>query len=334
MTKPNVSLARWADLGGAFVTAPSSGLRDTGFQDGTPADADIVNYEVNQLYQWALYLSNGALEGDFTVAPSVLSFVDFVYTASSTTDLLAKVAHGLHTGYGPVRTSNGGGGLPAGLAAATDYWVIAPRGDADHFYLATSLTNALAGVFIDLTTNGTGTQTLLHQSTGSQVGSVTVAGRVQQAVQTETVPLLYATGYVPGTSIGLVLPAAFSGTGGIITNFPNGLWMPFRSVAGRTIVAIRALVADNTAPCSLAVDLATNDPAVAGGLGNPPFIGMNEIAGALSTGSAGTGFLELVQTTGLSVLLRSGINYYIGVRLIAGTTPAAQRVFQLEYDWV
>lgn len=67
-TKPDVTLARWADLAGSFVTDAPSGLRDTGFLDGTPLEADIVNAELKQFYLWAKYLSDGALSGNHSIA--------------------------------------------------------------------------------------------------------------------------------------------------------------------------------------------------------------------------------------------------------------------------
>lgn len=106
---------------------------------------------------------NGVVGANYTAAQAVLpAFVDFVYTADSATDQLHAVAHGLKNGDGVVETSNAGGGLPTGLLPATQYWAIFV--DADHFKLATSQANAIAGVAIDITTNGTGVQTLLHQA--------------------------------------------------------------------------------------------------------------------------------------------------------------------------
>lgn len=56
----------------------------------------------------------------------------------------------------PVIVSNSGGGLPAPLDTSTTYYVI--RIDATHIELATSYANAIAGSFITLTSDGTGTQ--------------------------------------------------------------------------------------------------------------------------------------------------------------------------------
>lgn len=81
-----------------------------------------------------------------------------VFTADSGTDQLTCVGHGLNTGDGPAATRNIGGALPSPLVAVTDFWVI--RIDADHVKLATSSANAMAGIAINLTTNGTGTNIL------------------------------------------------------------------------------------------------------------------------------------------------------------------------------
>lgn len=89
------------------------------------------------------------------VEPLVVA--DFVFTATNGTETFTKVAHGLLTGDGPIQVSNAGGALPAGLVAATDYWVI--KVDADNFMLATTRANAFAGTNLLITTDGTGVQT-------------------------------------------------------------------------------------------------------------------------------------------------------------------------------
>ena len=98
----------------------------------------------------------GALNLTAIYVPLVVA--DFTFTATNATDTLNANAHGLETGDGPVRVSNSGGALPTGLAGATDYWVI--KTGVNTFKLATSLANALAGTAINITTDGTGTQTL------------------------------------------------------------------------------------------------------------------------------------------------------------------------------
>jgi len=99
---------------------------------------------------------NGALNLTALLAAQVIA--DTVFTAANATEIFTAVAHGFVTGDGPVQVSNAGGALPAGLTAATDYWII--RVTANTFKLATSLANALAGTNLLITTDGTGVQTI------------------------------------------------------------------------------------------------------------------------------------------------------------------------------
>lgn len=95
--------------------------------------------------------------------------------ASQAQGELTITTHGLNTGDGPVQVSNSGGALPTGLALATNYYVI--KVDANTIQLATSLANALAGTFIVLSSNGTGTQTETPQAGAlSPVLGLTVTG--------------------------------------------------------------------------------------------------------------------------------------------------------------
>lgn len=74
------------------------------------------------------------------------------------TDKITLTGHALETGDGPVQLTTSGV-LPAPLAVSTDYWVI--KVDANTIKLATTLSRALAGTAIDLTTDGSGTNTLV-----------------------------------------------------------------------------------------------------------------------------------------------------------------------------
>src|SRR5574343_139277 len=71
----------------------------------------------------------------------------------------SKTSHGFITGL-KVQVSNSDT-LPAPLAASTDYYVI--KSSVDTFKLATSLSNALAGTSIDITTTGSGTNKFYPQ---------------------------------------------------------------------------------------------------------------------------------------------------------------------------
>lgn len=78
-----------------------------------------------------------------------------IFTAAFATDLIT-VAASYETGNKVwVSTS---GTLPGGLSASTDYWTI--KVSATTMRLATTEANAYAGTYIDITTNGTGTQTV------------------------------------------------------------------------------------------------------------------------------------------------------------------------------
>lgn len=134
-----------------------------GFEDDVATFTSGASATIEQVHSGLVTDINTVVGKNFTAAFAPLVVADFVFTATNATETFTKVAHGLKTGDGPVRVSNAGGALPAGLAAATDYWVI--RVDADNFKLATTLAFALAGTNLLITTDGTGTQTL--SDTGS-----------------------------------------------------------------------------------------------------------------------------------------------------------------------
>ncbi len=79
-----------------------------------------------------------------------------VFTVVAATDVVTKAAHGFLTGL-VVRLTTATL-LPGGLALATDYYVI--RIDANTFYFATTLVNALANTRVDITDTGTGAHTV------------------------------------------------------------------------------------------------------------------------------------------------------------------------------
>jgi len=60
------------------------------------------------------------------------------------------------------------GTLPTGLSLATDYYIIVV--DSTHIKLATSLANAIAGTNIDITAQGSGTNTATHTGTARTLG--------------------------------------------------------------------------------------------------------------------------------------------------------------------
>lgn len=134
----------------AVTTAPTK---------GTPV-VDLLTYQV---IASKMFL-NWQFEEDVIASAGT-------FTAVATTNILTKSSHGFRTGI-KVRVSNSGGALPTGLVAATDYYVI--KIDADTFYLSASLLGALNGTaIIDITTNGTGTNTVTPQAVAGTAGSGT-----------------------------------------------------------------------------------------------------------------------------------------------------------------
>lgn len=81
------------------------------------------------------------------------------FTADNTTDIITFAND--WSNFTKVQLTNSGGALPAGLALATDYWLV--RQSATTAKLAASYADAVAGTTIDFTTNGTGTHTLTIQ---------------------------------------------------------------------------------------------------------------------------------------------------------------------------
>lgn len=109
------------------------------------------------------------------------------FTASAGTDNATINGHPFATGDGPVQLTNAGGALPAGLNAATNYWLI--KNGANTFQFATSKANALAGTKVDITDAGTGVHTVttnaavaasddsftVNDATGFGVGALALA---------------------------------------------------------------------------------------------------------------------------------------------------------------
>ena len=119
------------------------------------ADRVVPEFDLELWSSGSLTLTSAELLGG-VLHPLVVADDDF--TAANATEILTAVAHGLQTGDGPVQLTNAGGALPTGLSTATDYWII--KIDADTFYLAASLSDALSNTKVTFSTDGTGTHTL------------------------------------------------------------------------------------------------------------------------------------------------------------------------------
>jgi hypothetical protein len=83
--------------------------------------------------------------------------------------LVTQTAHGLATGDSIYITTTGA--LPTGLTANTRYWVI--KNDANSYWLATSLANALTSTKINTTGSQSGTHTAKGAAYGIGDGSTT-----------------------------------------------------------------------------------------------------------------------------------------------------------------
>lgn len=113
------------------------------FGSGTSSASGTLNAGTYQ-YRWKSSLHDwGALDGTATIS-------------IATPAVVSKTAHGFNTGDQVWFTTTGA--LPTGLSVNTVYYVIAD--DADHFYLATSAVNALAGTKIATSGSQSGVHTV------------------------------------------------------------------------------------------------------------------------------------------------------------------------------
>lgn len=85
---------------------------------------------------------------------------------SQVDNTLTMTAHGQATG-SLGQASNAGGALPTGISAVTNYYIIVV--DANTVKIATSLANAVAGTAVDITGNGTGTQTFTPTASAGNI---------------------------------------------------------------------------------------------------------------------------------------------------------------------
>lgn len=140
------------------------------------------------------------------------------FTAGAGTDLLTISSHGYFTGLKlQVSTTTT---LPGGLSASTDYYVIYVS--ANTFKLATSLANALAGTYIDITSAGTGTHTATPSGAGSgfMANDTQVAYRVVWGARDANSNL-----YLGAPSQRIIVSNSTGGTRDVTLNFtmPSGI---------------------------------------------------------------------------------------------------------------
>jgi len=286
MSKPS-TLYTWAVAtnytggpasGTATKTPPTSGAgsqQDEGLRPGDALGAQLLGALFNNIFAWLAYVTSNQIDGSLVIGGAALTFTPFTFTATSgTPGLLTATAHGLQTGDGPVRVSNSGGGLPGGLAAGTDYWVIFDT--TNTLRLATSLADAVAADPVVITSNGTGTQTLSPGTSPTRLGDLTVmrgatvAGTLQTGRKatvgglTLSVPSFVftassSTDKLTATDHGLLQgdgPVQVSNSGGAL---PAGLaavtnyWVIFDTTS-----TIKLATSYANAVASVAIDLTTN----------------------------------------------------------------------------
>ncbi len=119
----------------------------------TLAGLFLVEMGAGELWRFVSSSACYIRQGD----PVPLVYPDADFTTTHGTEVFAIASHGLKTGDGPFQLTSTVA-LPAGVTAATDYWII--KIDAGTFYLATSLALALAGTYLLISGNGTGVHTI------------------------------------------------------------------------------------------------------------------------------------------------------------------------------
>lgn len=149
---------------------------------------------------------------NITVVSSDLTPNLLTFTAVAATDIITlgaaptnAVAPSPVNGYPlglTVQVSNSGGGLPGGLSASTNYYWIPITITTG--YLATSYANAVAGSHINLTTDGTGTQTMTPSALAG-------GNAILQSAQSNQGAVVAATwANVPNTTTDISTPGVFN----------------------------------------------------------------------------------------------------------------------------
>lgn len=123
----------------------------------TALDGQGVAMDLTGWLPFAIVASRPDAPQDLDLEPEIVPTGSAgTVTANATTNLFTLTAHGLTAGL-RVRFTNSGGALPAPITAGTDYYVISEGLTANDFKVSTTPN----GAFVDLTTAGTGTHTVL-----------------------------------------------------------------------------------------------------------------------------------------------------------------------------
>ncbi len=148
-----------ADIDGKLLYDP----RDAGTRFSNNPALAIRDYHTNAIYGRGIASANiddTAFSTAATDCEARVSLPSPTFTADPVTNYLNFASDQAFTPYSEVQVSNSGGGLPGGLSAATTYFAIPVSLTA--IQLATTPLNAWAGIAVDITSAGTGTQTLMR----------------------------------------------------------------------------------------------------------------------------------------------------------------------------
>lgn len=141
---------------------PTKNLTIKDWQNGT-ADSPHLGFALMKNVEIDTF--SGAVRTGKKPATSFHTALSQVFTADSTTDIITITAGTLPNTGTAVKVSNSGGALPTGLSANTNYFVI--KLSSTTMKLATTRALANAGTAIDITGNGSGTNTIVTVDPGT-----------------------------------------------------------------------------------------------------------------------------------------------------------------------
>lgn len=250
------------------------------------------------------------------IGGQTVTLVSSAFIGNASLDELGVTGHGLQTGDGPLQVSNSGGALPVPLVAATNYWAI--RDSVDKIKLSTTRERAINGIAIDLTTNGTGTNTIASVgATRAADATITGALRVEggEYFTTRTFRMVASAGGPLNST-----DTWFGENAGGIAGTPIFEWIfPLSVMDGWRITAIRGRVKDNvTGPTTISMGLTRSIDDTVVGIGGSAVV------------SAGTGAWQTLAKTGLTEVVLPGAAYIVGFATPSGT--AANHIAWLEFD--
>lgn len=142
--------------GSLLITAPQKGIGNSHLSDFT----NIQCLDASSV-KGVCFANHSAVN---VMSNYTDTYTAKTFTANAGTDVIT--VSGASFAKGQAVTLSTTGTLPAGLAAATTYYVVTA---GSSFKLATTLANAIAGTGIDITDTGSGT----HSITGTELGRIT-----------------------------------------------------------------------------------------------------------------------------------------------------------------